>query len=534
MARTNCRSKTSSLAQRSESRSLPGLARVRCDSGSALTIVLYFVTFATITVVVFMSGEHLRTRAVVREPAKIQAVLAARAGVWKAVKFLADSAKSDSIEPIQLPDFRQNLLPVTTDTLTPLQKLCADSGFHARTSATDSFGTASVMVTANLLSVTMTSTGVFRDREQTGAAELAGRVFSSPDTVLFLDSPTPPSGAMFSGQFCSMSTISPLRKDVFTPRTKDLQASLTTLQGESFKEFDSTFTVTEFLVKTNEKLAALPDQVEGALLIDGSVEDLSLQAKRTISISGDLQITGTVLLKDITICASGSIKVFDEAVLRNVNLYAGGELFIGDEAQFSGRAIAMKKIVVYGRAAVTDRSLLMVPGTAKTTAKADPASTTPPTPPDQSGKTPPASPGTPSSTQPDQSGKEYSIWIQERATVDASVFSLGTPGGIKTDKDAKVQGILWAEGTVCHLGTLTGILKARKVVDCSVPTGTPPTDNALPGRISKLDRSVDIRDYPVPFFLGEYVVKRWIEGPAAMAGAASSDDFPAPDTTEEQ
>jgi hypothetical protein len=496
--------------------------------------VLYFVTFATITVVVFMSGEHLRTRAVVREPAKIQAVLAARAGVWKAVKFLADSAKSDSIEPIQLPDFRQNLLPVTTDTLTPLQKLCADSGFHARTSATDSFGTASVMVTANLLSVTMTSTGVFRDREQTVAAEIAGRVFSSPDTVLFLDSPTPPSGAMFSGQFCSMSTISPLRKDVFTPRTKDLQASLTTLQGESFKEFDSTFTVTEFLVKTNEKLAALPDQVEGALLIDGSVEDLSLQAKRTISISGDLQITGTVLLKDITICASGSIKVFDEAVLRNVNLYAGGELFIGDEAQFSGRAIAMKKIVVYGRAAVTDRSLLMVPGTAKTTAKADPASTTPPTPPDQSGKTPPASPGTPSSTQPDQSGKEYSIWIQERATVDASVFSLGTPGGIKTDKDAKVQGILWAEGTVCHLGTLTGILKARKVVDCSVPTGTPPTDNALPGRISKLDRSVDIRDYPVPFFLGEYVVKRWIEGPAAMAGAASSDDFPAPDTTEEQ
>jgi len=513
MARTNCRSKTSSLAQRSESRSLPGLARVRCDSGSALTIVLYFVTFATITVVVFMSGEHLRTRAAVREPAKVQALLAARAGVWKAVKFLADSAKSDSIEPINVPisGFGNGTIGEVVgaaDTLTPLQKLCADSGFHARTSATDSFGTAGVTVTANLLSVTMTSTGVFRDREQTVAAEIAGRVFSSADTVLFLDSLTPPSGAMFSGQFCSMSTISPLRKDVFTPRTKDLQASLTTLQGESFKEFDSTFTVTEFLVKTNEKLAALPDQVEGALLIDGSVEDLSLQAKRTISISGDLQITGTVLLKDITICASGSIKVFDEAVLRNVNLYAGGELFIGDEAQFSGRAIAMKKIVVYGRAAVTDRSLLLVPGTAK-------AATTP-------------------DTNPTASDSAYSIWIQERATVDASVFSLGTPGGIKTDKDAKVQGILWAEGTVCHLGTLTGILKARKVVDCSVPTGTPPTDNALPGRISKLDRSVDIRDYPVPFFLGEYVVKRWIEGPAAMAGAASSDDFPAPDTTEEQ
>ena len=79
-------------------------------------------------------------------------------------------------------------------------------------------------------------------------------------------------------------------------------------------------------------------------------------------------------------------------------------------------------------------------------------------------------------------------------------------GGISTDEETVIQGILWAEGRVCHKGRMRGIIKSGVLVDESEPLKV--VSNSLAGSIQVLN---EIGEYYLPYFMGQPVIKEWKE-----------------------
>jgi hypothetical protein len=233
--------------------------------------------------------------------------------------------------------------------------------------------------------------------------------------------------------------------------------------------------------------------INGPLFINSPFNSFTWKEKRRVYVLGDVQITGKARIEDVEFVTMGEFKCFDDTRLVNVSVFCLKQLVFGDGASFSGNALSLSSLLVYKNARVENKSVIVVYGENKAIT-AVPAKT-------------------PTSQLP------VSVSISQNAFVDGVIVACGNPGGIKTDKNTVVKGILWAQGAICHQGTLYGILRANELIEVSAivanakpkQPGTPPAvqKNFMTGSVHRLP---GITEYYGPFFLGLPVIARWDGG----------------------
>ena len=113
---------------------------------------------------------------------------------------------------------------------------------------------------------------------------------------------------------------------------------------------------------------------------------------------------------------------------------------------------------------------------------------------------------------------KYQIDIAEDARVDGTLIAVGGGKGVRTGQSTRVRGILYSDGTVCHQGQLEGVLFAASLVDCRSETaagrpgaGVPAAAGLESVLVGSIERLPSIRDYRVPFFMGEPRIVSWSE-----------------------
>ncbi len=496
---------------------------------------MIFAVIGIATVLAFMRNEHVLTMTALHAPRKTQAHLTARAGVWAALKEITDTTETDTLEEINTLDidFTNGLGPALDSAFdSSSTSLFPDEPFEANPFSTDSFGICTVSVKPNGFSISVTSDGYYRDKKRTMLAEIAGHLFSSGDTTMYLAKGERPTGGYFEGEYCLIKNLPQSRKELFRVRKKYLEEALSKYHQSMFETVDTGFASGMEMVQSNSDFHELPETVEGDLFIDGDMRWIEIESRRTINVIGNVQITGTdVILKGIELVVNGTINIFDKAVLENVSLFARSEIMIGGEATVNGKIISQEKVVSYGDAVLGPDAVILVTGEQSSSKK----------PPEDA-----------SAKRTGKAPLPYSVFVSDRSRFEGTVIAVGSPGGIKTDTESSVKGIMWAEGPVCHQGEISGVIRADMLQDCTKPIAPPPqsqaaapadTNTLARGTEKDLDRKSnekaqkasapkevkqpaqavenrllgkvsvhpDIPHFSLPFFLGTYKITSWSE-----------------------
>jgi hypothetical protein len=468
-----------------------------------LPAVLVFAVFAVIVATAFCIGQYTISGPFLSAPASFQAMCTARSGIWKAIDLLG-KPPVDTLAKVNTLDsmFNQSMFGKKTaaihdssqSALAPDDTLQDLRPFYA-----DSFGTCTIVSGYRACLRQLTSTGEFRKFRKTVTVTMGGMAFASCDTTCILETNVPvlPSGGSIEGKtkFISAPQIGGKGLVAAAGRTDSLHESelrqvVSYYSAKLTEKIDTLMPGAVVTVQSNESLSKIPDVVNGPLFIDGSHHDLVWREKRRIFVGGDVQVTGKVIIENVEFVAAGEVKFLDDAALRNVSVFCRGRLVIDDRAAFSGNVLTNSTILVkqYGR--IENKSVLVAFGI-----------------PRKSGN----------DTAAKKITLPVSVFLLQNAFCDGAIISCGTPAGIKTDRTSVVNGILWAQGPVCLLGTLHGILYAKMLVDeqalsgmSRMSRGIPPlTNNILTGSIRRLPSVVD---YPLPYFLGKPALVSWREG----------------------
>ncbi len=463
------------------------LKKIENIRGSALPVVLFFSTVAMITVLTYLLNQTSLARPVLRSPSSVQALLNARSGIYKAHFKMTDTSKNDIIDTLETIStldslFGSDLIEITDTT----DNLFGPDPEPIAIFSNDSFGTCEVSMLTQGSFFILNSVGKFNKAQRVVTAKLGSKIPALPDTVLLYYENSPWEGNMPDGEIALLPTPpSDSTTSLLSRMLSDYQEKL--LVDDSIM-FDQPLTI-----QSQREMDKITDTINGHLLIDGSHFELSLKGDQTISVLGDIQITGEVLLDGLSLIAGGEIKLFDQCQLRNVSLFSNSRIFIGDYASYNGDALACHSISIYGNATVKDKSTIVVCG--KSSAISSSGS----------------------------DSLQYSIIIADNANVDATCMALRTPGSIKTEHNTVIKGILWARNTVCHRGRMQGLISALKVIDCDdpgqlAPISTAPKDSAAGGNIiqksavpGELSPLANISDYPMPFFTGLPSIIDWKE-----------------------
>ncbi len=459
-------------------------------AGSVLPVVLIFSIIAVITVTVFVSGQYRLARPSLMAPSGLQALCNARSGIWKAIELLNRGNKPDTLKRINTLDslFNKDLFGKPGDTNSiPMETLVADSAPLAlQPYSCDSFGNCAVALSYCGCFELLTSKGIFRSSEKNVLVKLGGTILSSPDTAYYLET-----GAPLQGMIWGKGHIGP---DSVIVRESDLHALVSEYTSELSQGTDTMVQNLPLTIQHNDEFAKIPDFVKGPLFIDGSHFDLTWKEKRRVTVLGDVQITGKVYIEGLELVTAGEIKCFDDCRLRDVTVFSLQRVVISDRAVFRGTAIAQTNMLLYGHAAVENRSMLIVTG---------------------GGKAPtPGPPGNKNQQGRPAQLRVFSMTFTESSTIDATVVSLKGEGdlGIKIDKNVIVKGILWTRGYISLAGTLYGVLHAKALVNAeqALLGQQINPDPILPGTAS-LRRIEDADKYYFPFFMGKLKIMQWQE-----------------------
>lgn len=458
------------------------LKNIKGNDGSSLPIVMLFSTIGLITVLTYLLSQVSLSRPALHSQNSFQALLNARSGIYKAYEQLCDTSKSLAIDTLKTMD------PTDTSTWPVDFKDTSDNEFGSEPEqltifSNDSFGTCEITMTPQGSFYSLHSRGKYFKSERVVIAKLGSKIPALPDTVLLYYNNAPWDGKEPDGEV--ISTDIPPPDSATTILSKLLSQYQEQLQVDDTVMFDHPLTI-----QSQRELDNIPDTVKGHLIIDGIHFNLSLKQKKSITVLGDIQITGEVSIEEACFIAGGEIKLFDDCDLYNVTLFSNSRIFIGDHASYQGDALAYHSITIYGNAIVKDKSTIVVSGGASQKSGSD--------------------------------SLQYSIMISDDASVDATCMALRTPGSIKTDYNTFISGILWAKNTVCHRGKMQGLIRALRVIDCDDPGQLAPLDhsardstggtiiqkNAIPGSLSPLE---NISDYPMPYFTGLPSIIDWKE-----------------------
>jgi hypothetical protein len=488
---------------------------LRRDTGAVLPIVLVFAVFAIIVASVYTTGQLTIAKPSLRGPASFQALCNARSGIWKGLEMLSKKP-ADTLALINTLDsmFHKNLFGKQTTAIAGDSSLAIvpdDTPLVVQPFSTDSFGDCALSLTFAPCYRVLASKGRFRDIVKTAKAFLGGKVFSSSDTVCYiLKGALPEGGGMIDGKKffpAQEGALQPLvsrqpgrgaaivQQPAEQLRTRELAMLVAYYRSKLGAKTDTVLAASPLLLQNSDQLPGLPEVINGPLFINSSFNTFAWKEKRHVYVLGDVQITGKAYIEDVEFVTSGDFKCFDEARLVNVSVFCLKQLVIGDEASFSGNALTLSSFLVYKNGRVENKSVIVAYGENKGIS---------------------AEPGkTPKPQQP----VPVSVSLSQNAFVDGVIVACGNPGGIKTDKNTVVKGILWAQGAVCHQGTLYGILRANELIELSAivalvkppQPGAPPQvqKNFMTGSVRRLP---GVTEYYGPFFLGIPVIARWDGG----------------------
>lgn len=462
------------------------LKNINNINGNTLPVVLLFSTIGLITVLTYFLGQVSLSKPALRSPSSVQALLNARSGIYKAYHKICNTTPDSTIDTLKTLS--------TLDSMFGSQLIeiedTSDNEFGPDPEpiaifSNDSFGTCEISMVPQGSFFMLISTGKFMKAQRMVTVKLGSKIPALPDTVLIHYTNETWEGNKPDGEIALLNkpasdSASPLLSNMLSQYQSALQIDDTVM-------FDQPLTI-----QSQRELDNIPDTVNGHLIIDGINFNLKLKEKRTITVLGDIQITGETQLEELSLIAGGEIKLFDKCELRNVTLFSCNRIFIGDHASYSGDALACHSITIYGNANVKNKSTIVVSGNYNQSANS----------------------GTDS--------MQYSIIIADNSSVDATCMALRSPGSIKTDHNTIITGILWARNIVCHRGEMQGLIHALRVIDCDDPGQLAPITtsakdstvgniihkSAIPGSLSPLE---NITDYPMPYFTGLPSIIDWKE-----------------------
>ena len=491
----------------------PKFKRIKMKSnemGSALLIVLIFSIITFITVSVYVMSQFNFARVLRKEPAKLQALLNARSGIWYGLAMLdkevgamqSDSGSSDtSSSDLFGEDMFEHEEKEKEEDEPSLDEMQVLSEGESETIALfDSTILFTYLIKPSAFFQILESEGMFRDYSKNASVVIGSKPFISPDTVLYLSTLGLPEGTgHFDGKVAFIaenidSSDSLQRKRFFINRDK-LVGIVEEHIGPLFAVAESLALNPPLTIQYNEDFSEIPDTVLGPLFIDGSSRDLFWRAERQIYVVEELQITGSVHLENMKFIVKGDIKILDEAKLKSVELFSGSRIFFAGESDFNGNAMAYADIEIYEQAAIKGKSIIISAGLSKREEKKE-----------QQEEQEVDKKVKKGSSKKKPEIKPFSAFVRDQAIVDGVLIDLRRLGGISTDEETVIRGILWAEGRVCHKGRMKGVIKSSVLVDESEPLKV--ISNSLAGTIDRLNT---IGEYYLPYFIGQPVIKEWKE-----------------------
>ena len=496
-------------------------AFIKSNKGSALFIVLVFSIIAFITISAYVSSQFFFARTLRKEPAKLQALLNARSGIWYALAMLdkevgkqegsVDSSDTSMSDIFGMDMFDRRELdgeePSSVEETTAMLEEQSDT-----ISLCDSTIQFTYLIKPSAFFQVLESEGVCRKYHKQASVTLGAKPFSSPDTVLFLSTPGLPEGTgNCDGKVAfiteSIDSSDSLQRKRFFVNKEKLRGIVEEFRGPLMSMGDTMVRNEPLTVQHNDEFSDIPDTVSSPLFIDGSSRDLSWRAERTIYVIEELQITGSVYLEGMTFIVGGDVKILDEARLKSVEIFSAARIFFAGESLFNGNAMACADIEIYEEATIAGKSIIISTGLSKSGQKAgraDPLEEAAPL--EEMGPGEEAVPKHKVSSKKKKKIKPYSAYIRDQASFDGVLIDLRRLGGISTDEETVIQGVLWAEGRICHKGRMRGIITSAVLVDESEPMKV--VSNSLAGSIQVLN---EIGEYFLPYFMGQPVIKEWKE-----------------------
>ncbi|MBD3355940.1 MAG: hypothetical protein GF363_02170 [Chitinivibrionales bacterium] len=458
-------------------------------------------------------SQYSLSRPDMQSVSRLQTRLTARAGIWHGLAMLnSQSTQDDQDQTIDTTTeslFMEDLWTgededaMEDDTV---RLLLVDQPIEVVPFTDTSYGKAILHLGDAGLMRHLSSLGVFRDQQRKISVLLGSRPITSPDTVLYLQTPDRPHGL---GIFDGVIGLVPVevdsgnsnggagRRHRFAVNSSDLNEYIEDHSALLAEAEDTAFEVAPFRIAHGDDLDSIPEMIDGDLLIDATFHTIQWAEDRTIHVLKDLQIDGDVLLEGLTFNVGGEIRLgvdenfssADEIQLRDVTLFSRSRIFFARNVIFEGSAMALGDVEIYSNAQIVNKSVIASngePGKNKGEEKARGQGA--------------------SGANPAKPSNPFTIYVRDEATVDGVLLNLNSKGGIKIEPQTELRGILWAEGSVCHEGRLDGAVKAKVLVSSEETTGT--TRNIMDGSVRSLD---NIGEYHLPYFIGELTILEWRE-----------------------
>lgn len=470
---------------------------LKSECGSALPMVLIFAVTGLIIVSSFLYFHLSSLKIPVHSLTAAQALFNARSGIYKGFHELTHPKDTGYVNPLidaTNPSFGKSMFDSSSadslsDSVNIDNKLTLDGGsvmysLYSR----DSSDTAEVEMVSEGGSCVLKSTGRYKNVTMKIEAVLGSRIPVHPDTVAICyninewDAPGI-RGTKTSRADSLADSVSPWLRTLISSNQETLSESDTGLEPP-------------LTIQSNRDLAKIPRVVNGDLLIDGSFHSLTWKDTGTYVVVGRMDISIDVYIEGIKFVVGGEITLSGKSRMNQVSLFSQSKIFIGDDSRFSGNALALNSVAIYGNAAVENKSTIIVSGSSKTDT---------------------SSSGTQKDTKPK---KIYSIEIGDKAIVDGVLVALGSPGDIKTHEGVTVTGVMIAQKEIGHLGKMAGFMSAGRFIDPETNLETPLTAggtdtasvksfiNVVRGELEPLST---IDEYKQPFFIGKLTIVKWRE-----------------------
>ncbi len=457
------------------------------NSGSVLPFALFFASIVGALVFGFAFAQRTLFAPANHAYETTQARINATSGIWKMVADVTGgSAPPETLVAINTLD---SMFMFRSPSQSPLPAIEAGGSLFSDQMRLDSlysstgelssestFGACSTKATFTGCFLSIDAHGFFRNQNVDMRARMVGRIANPRDTVAFLRKGAPVIGGFLLGK--SAAGIGFEKRDSLCGLNTEMRSKIIASYKEVLVDTsaDSTIIKPPLLIGRNDQCAGIPDVVPGPLFFDGTRAKISFKSNRKIVVMGDLQLTGTVELVNVSFVVKGEVRIYDDGVLNAISVYAGKRFVMLDRARCSGSVLVCGAVILqhnselFNKAVIVSLSENIVDTTGEKSAAA-----------------------------------LCAVRVLDNVRVDGTLVACGADNAkILISQQSKVTGIVWASKGVCIIGSVEGLVYA----DCLFDIDNPPKsdENSLRGKLRMCDR---INWYRLPVFIGMPFVDQW-------------------------